>query len=69
MLSERSGLNPRDAIDAPLKSDDHAVDALRYGLFSEAAMQGLSPSIIARQHRPQQHGVQINSSRSRRRTL
>lgn len=67
MFSKRSGLNPKDAADAPLKSDDHAVDALRYGLFSEASTGGLSPSVIARTHRPQQHGVQFNSSKWGRR--
>jgi hypothetical protein len=35
-----AGLNPRDARPEPLKKDDHAVDALRYLLFSDAAATG-----------------------------
>jgi phage terminase large subunit-like protein len=38
--SSESGLNPRDARPVPLKKDDHAVDALRYLLFSEAHKTG-----------------------------
>lgn len=63
MKGNKNGLNPRDAVDAPLKADDHAVDALRYGVFSEASISGISPSTIARLHNPQQHGVQVNSGR------
>lgn len=35
-----SGLNPRDARPEPLKKEDHACDALRYLLFSEANETG-----------------------------
>lgn len=58
--SNKTGLNPQDAPDAPLKSDDHAVDALRYGVFSEAVSVGLSPTTMARKYSPNRHGVQGN---------
>lgn len=61
--SNKMGLNPRDAPDQVLKSGDHSPDALRYGLFSEASMSGITPTTIARMHSPQRHGVQIDSSR------
>lgn len=61
--SSKIGLNPRDAPDEVLKSDDHAVDALRYGLFSEASMQGITPTTMARKHSPQSHGVHVHSKR------
>jgi len=35
-----TGRNPRDAKPVPLKKDDHAVDALRYLLFSEEQYTG-----------------------------
>jgi len=58
--SDKSGLNPRDARDEVLKSDDHAVDALRYGVFSEAMQHGLIPGLVARIHTPGRHGVQLD---------
>jgi hypothetical protein len=57
------GLNARDAPDEVLKKDDHSCDALRYGLFSEASQQGITPSTMARQHSPERHGVQIQAER------
>lgn len=63
LKSDKTGLNPRDARDAVLKADDHAVDALRYGLFSEALMIGLTPSALPRQHSPNRYGVQVQSRR------
>jgi len=35
-----TGANPRDAKPKPLKKDDHAVDALRYLVYTEAARRG-----------------------------
>ena len=67
LKSNKRGLNPRDARDEVLKADDHAVDALRYGVFSEAAMTGFTPSSMAREHNPLRHGIQIQSSRLSRR--
>lgn len=67
LRSGKTGLNPRDAADAPLKADDHAVDALRYGVFSEASITGMSPSFLARQHNPLRHGVHVQSARFNRR--
>ena len=63
LKSDKSGLNPRDARDAVLKADDHAVDALRYGLFSESQSNGFAPSTMAHRHTPERHGVQIDSRR------
>lgn len=37
------GRNPRDARKVPLKKDDHALDALRYLLFTEAHKTGETP--------------------------
>jgi hypothetical protein len=59
------GLNPRDAIDAPLKHDDHAVDALRYGLFSAAGDSPAVPSTLAKHHKPQRYGIQLHVTRHR----
>lgn len=66
LKSSDSGLNPASARDAPLKKDDHAVDALRYGLFSEATQAGVSPSTMSRMHTPEKHGVQVHSERLNR---
>lgn len=63
--SPHTGPNPQDAADRPLKRDDHALDALRYGLFSEAALTNLTPTAIARQHRPGKLGVQIGATKPR----
>ena len=63
LRSNKSGLNPRDAPDQVLKSDDHAVDALRYGLFTEALQAGVTPSTMSRNHSPERHGVQVQSTR------
>lgn len=48
LQSSASRLNPRDARPEPLKKDDHAVDALRYLLFSEAHKTGTTIDYIAR---------------------
>lgn len=63
---EQNKTGVRDARMAPVKKDDHAVDALRYGPFSEACQSGTTPQTIARLHTPNKHGVQINSSRLNR---
>lgn len=68
LKSHKTRLNPRDARDAVLKADDHAVDALRYGVFSEAMIAGLAPSTMARQHAPNRYGVQVQSRRLAGRT-
>ena len=41
--STGKGANPADAKPEPLKKDDHAVDALRYGILSEQIMAGGGP--------------------------
>jgi hypothetical protein len=60
--NDNSGLNPKDAPDAPLKADDHAVDALRYGLYSEASTTTTvaAPTLIPRQWQPNRFGIQGN---------
>ncbi len=58
LRSNKSGLNPQNAPDAPLKADDHAVDALRYGLYSEAITTGFTPEAVGRKRNPSQFGVQ-----------
>lgn len=67
LKSDKSGMNPRDARDSVLKCDDHAVDALRYGVFSEAAQQGLTPSVVARNRDPARFGVQLQGTNRARR--
>lgn len=58
-----TGPNVQAAVDAPVKMADDAPDALRYILFSEAEMSGMTPSTVARQHNPSRHGVHVVSSR------
>lgn len=58
-----NGNNPRTPAAEVLKANDHALDALRYGVYSEASQTGLVPRTIARQHSPGRHGVQISSSK------
>ncbi len=41
-------------------------DALRYGVFSEASMTGMTPTTIAKEHSPHRHGVQVDSKRLKR---
>lgn len=53
------GMNPRDARPEPLKKDDHAVDALRYLLFSEAQMDGIVPKSTKRVGHTRNYGVQL----------
>lgn len=62
--SSGKGVNPRDAKPQPLKKDDHAADALRYLLFSEADKTGHTPEAIRREREPRRHGVLI-AGRSR----
>lgn len=61
--NDKSGPNTRDSRDSVVKSNDHAVDALRYGLYSEAMRSGLTPSFLRRQHSPERFGIQIQSQR------
>jgi hypothetical protein len=56
---ERS-LNPRDPRKEPLKRDDHAVDALRYGLFTHAGMVGMTPDSIKREDKSRSRGVHLH---------
>lgn len=46
--STGTGVNPKDAKPKPLKKDDHAVDALRYLVYSEATSTGHTPQAIQR---------------------
>lgn len=56
------GINPRDARPVPLKRDDHAVDALRYLLFSEATKTGIAPESKRRQRDSGRYGIQLGST-------
>lgn len=65
LRSSHQGLNPQDARGDVLKADDHAVDALRYGLYSEAKLRGMTPETIAKRRDPRVHGVHVHSARLR----
>lgn len=55
--STGTGVNPRDAKPQPLKKDDHACDALRYVLFSEANKTGNTAEAMRRAPEHKRHGV------------
>lgn len=59
LASRQVGINPKDARREPLKKEDHAPDALRYIVFSEAMQQGLTPSSMKREDRSRLHGVHL----------
>lgn len=59
MRGQEMGINPRDARKEPLKKDDHAVDALRYLLFSEARITGAVPEAKGRSVNGKKHGVHL----------
>ena len=44
------GINANAVRDEPVKINDDTVDALRYGVFSEAQEKGITPSTLAHQH-------------------
>lgn len=54
-----TGLNPADARGEPLKKDDHAVDALRYLVASEANMTGLMTESFRRSDRKRERGIHL----------
>lgn len=58
-----NGVNPRDAQPVPLKKDDHAVDALRYMLFSEAQHDKVWTSSMKRSRDVRRHGIQFSGRR------
>ncbi|MCC7424811.1 MAG: hypothetical protein IT428_31455 [Planctomycetaceae bacterium] len=60
MRGNEMGINPRDARKEPLKKDDHAVDALRYMLFSEARITGAVPEAKGRAVDSKRHGVHLH---------
>lgn len=53
------GTDTRDSGRMPLKKDDHAVDALRYCVFTEQQMTGLEPGSMSRRDEdaPARHGI------------
>lgn len=55
-----AGRNPRDAQMKPLKKDDHACDALRYLVYSEANKAGIIPEVKRRERRHERHGVLLD---------
>lgn len=56
MRSTETGVNPRDAKPMPLKKNDHAVDALRYLVFSAKTAAGTTPEALRRE-RPERIAV------------
>lgn len=60
------GINPRDARKEPLKKDDHAVDDLRYMVFSEDRMTGATPQARQRERDDAKHGVRSPGRNGRR---
>ena len=56
-----TGPNAQAPRDEPVKDNDHAMDAGRMLLFSEASTTGTTPSTLAAQHNPAAHGVQVES--------
>lgn len=64
----QTGPNSAAPRDVPVKVDDHAVDCLRYLVFSEASQSGTTVSTVAHEHSSaSRHGVQIQSARLNRR--
>lgn len=63
LKSNDIGLNPRDARREPLKKDDHAVDGLRYPLFSEACLTGGTPGTVQRDRSVANRGVKLAGRR------
>jgi hypothetical protein len=63
MRANGNGLNPRDAPPEPLKKDDHAVDALRYLLFTEQSYSGERAVSFRSDHESQRHGVRLAGRR------
>ncbi len=65
-----TGPNAAAPKDAPVKSKDDAVDAMRYLVFSEANQTGTTVSTMAHEHSGNRHGVQIESKKiNRQRTV
>ena len=60
MRGADSGRNPTDGRMAPLKKDDHAVDALRYLVFSDANHIGVTPEGIARTKEYRRYGIKLD---------
>ena len=65
LRASRTGVNPRDARPEPLKKDDHAVDALRYMVFSEANVTASTPESIQKNRDPRRFGIQAVLERRR----
>lgn len=62
-----NGVNAQSPIDRPLKKADHAVDALRYVVWSEASLSGITPTTIAKQHSASRHSILVKSDKLDRR--
>lgn len=58
--NERVRINPKDPKREPLKKDDHAVDGLRYLVFTEALQTGLTPTSVKREDRSASRGVHLH---------
>lgn len=60
------GVNPHDSPKKPLKKDDHAVDSIRYMVFSEDRMTGATPQARQRERDDAKHGVRSPGRNGRR---
>ncbi len=60
MRGTENGRNPRDAQQSPLKKDDHAVDSLRYLVFSDANTLGITPEGIRKTSDYRRYGIKMD---------
>ena len=60
------GVNVQAPKQDPIKDDDHAVDAMRYGIFTELNMRGATPSTLAKEHSTTE-SAQFKSEKFKRR--
>lgn len=63
----QTGTEKRDAVKAPAKKDDHAVDWLRYLLHSEKQLTGAEPGSMSTRDEDfgERHGVHVHGRRRR----
>lgn len=59
LQSSDTGLNPRNAKREPLDKDNHAMDCIRYLIYSEANQTGQTIDRVAHSHSAEKHGVHL----------
>lgn len=62
LQSSEIGLNPKLARREPLDRDNHAMDCVRYLIYSESIASNRTIDRVAHSHSSQKHGVQLNRS-------